>query len=161
MPRPCAVESHARRYTTNPLTSWDATALRRGVSRSPLQKQTLTKISQMPRPCAVESHARRYKNNPSQKSLRCHGLAPWSLTLATTKTNPSRCHGPICSCGKMKLECTRYLTNVPTIVSTSRAPFRILLSRLSAISHPSIPTVFTVSFTQTLRTRQSDAPLQH
>src|SRR5438445_281298 len=137
MPRPCAVESHARHYKNNPRKNLsDATALRRGLSRSPLQK-TAPNLSQMPRPCAVESHARRYKNNPS------------------------RCHGPVCSCGKMKLECTRYLTNVPTIVSTSRAPFRILLSHLSAISHPSIPTVFTVSFTQTLRTRQSDAPLQH
>src|SRR6266404_9585205 len=49
----------------------------------------------MPRPCAVESHARHYKNNPPQKSLRCHGLAPWSLTLATTKTATDllRCHG--------------------------------------------------------------------
>src|SRR6266404_519235 len=159
MPRPCAVESHARHYKkhTHSLSSrchglapWSLTlaatktthrknlsALRRGVSRSPLQKQ------------------------PQPKSLRCHGLAPWSLTLAPKKHTPSRCHGPICSCGKMKLEWTRYLTNVPTIVSTSRAPFRILLSRLSAISHPSIPTVFTVSFTQTLRTRQSDAPLRH
>src|SRR6266566_1224413 len=66
MPRPCAV------------------------SRSPLQKQPTAKLSQMPRPCAVESHARDYKNKPSQKSLRCHGLAPWSLTLATTKTNPHK-----------------------------------------------------------------------
>jgi hypothetical protein len=42
----------------------------------------------MPRPCAVESHARRYKKQ-SQPFLRCHGLAPWSLTLAATKNNPN------------------------------------------------------------------------
>src|SRR6266851_4505915 len=120
MPRPCAVESHARHYKHTPHKNFpDATALRRGVSRSPLQthppqkfprchglapwsltlaatKTTPAKISQMPRPRAVESHARRYKNNPRKKSLRCHGLAPWSLTLAATKTNPPqkslRCH---------------------------------------------------------------------
>ncbi len=36
----------------------DATALRRGVSRLPLQR-TLRNSLKMPRPCAVESHARR------------------------------------------------------------------------------------------------------
>src|SRR6266403_1050971 len=80
MPRPCAVESHVRRYKEhrNPerchgLAPWcltftatkaaepsrDATALRRGVSRSPLQKP--------------------------RNSQRCHGLAPWCLTFAATK----------------------------------------------------------------------------
>src|SRR6266404_9964308 len=98
MPRPCAVESHARHYKkhTHSLSSrchglapWsltlaatktthrknlsDATALRRGVSRSPLQKHT-TDLSEMPRPCAVESHARHYKNTPLI-FLSCHGLA--------------------------------------------------------------------------------------
>src|SRR6266851_150609 len=70
MPRPCAVESHARRYQllghTPPLPP-DATALRRGVSRSPLIKTSL-------------------------HSSRCHGLAPWSLALAATnylRTHPS------------------------------------------------------------------------
>ncbi len=68
MPRPCAVESHARRYKNNPCKNLsDATASRRGVSCSPLQKQPPQKISQMPRPCAVESHARRYKNKPPAK----------------------------------------------------------------------------------------------
>src|SRR5437016_11073074 len=62
MPRPCAVESHAHRYTKKPLTSWDATALRRGVSRSPLQ--------------------RKHTLSPSPRS---HGLAPWSLTLTATQ----------------------------------------------------------------------------
>src|SRR6266851_3831776 len=67
MPRPCAVESHARHYKHTPHKNFpDATALRRGVSRSPLQKQ------------------------PLQKSLRCHGLAPWSLMLAATKTTPAK-----------------------------------------------------------------------
>jgi hypothetical protein len=38
----------------------------------------------MPRPCAVEFHARRYKEK-LHNSLSCHGLAPWSFTLAATK----------------------------------------------------------------------------
>src|SRR6266404_4781408 len=59
MPRPCAVESHARRYQKAP------------------------ELSEMPRPCAVESDARRYQKAPELS--RCHGLAPWSLTLAATK----------------------------------------------------------------------------
>src|SRR6266404_2186456 len=83
----------------------DATALRRGVSRAPLQKDSqrlvrchglapwsltlaatkrLAKTRKMPPPCAVESHARRYKTD-SQRLVRCHRLAPWSLTLAATK----------------------------------------------------------------------------
>ena len=81
MPRPCAVESHARRYK-EPCPSLqdatalrrgvsrsglqrtlrnslqDATALRRGVSRSPLQRNLCNSLK-MPRPCAVESHTRR------------------------------------------------------------------------------------------------------
>ncbi len=39
----------------------------------------------MPRTCAVEAHARGYKNR-SEGLCRCHGLAPWRLTLAATKT---------------------------------------------------------------------------
>jgi len=39
MPRPCAVETHARRYKESCPTNEDATALRRGVSRSPLQRK--------------------------------------------------------------------------------------------------------------------------
>jgi hypothetical protein len=35
----------------------------------------------MPRARPVESHARRYKHN-YKFSSRCHGLVPWSLTLA-------------------------------------------------------------------------------
>src|SRR5258708_5263460 len=37
----------------------------------------------MPRPCAVACHVRGYKK--PRNSQRCHGLAPWSLTLAATK----------------------------------------------------------------------------
>src|SRR6266404_5582369 len=40
----------------------------------------------MPRPCAVESHARGYKNRTAE-IMRCHGLAPWSLTLVATTKN--------------------------------------------------------------------------
>src|ERR1700730_11064064 len=62
--------------------SGDATALRRGVSRLLLQTEP-KKSLETPRPCAVEFHACCYKR--SQRSLwRCHGLAPWSFTLAAT-----------------------------------------------------------------------------
>jgi hypothetical protein len=60
MPRPRAVESHARSYRKTRTTLQDATASRRGVSRSQLQRKP-------------------------HNSLRCHGLAPWSFTLAATK----------------------------------------------------------------------------
>src|SRR6266851_3416014 len=48
----------------------------------------------MPRPCAVESHAGSSKTALSLSS-RCHGLAPWSLTLVAQKPRSlsSRCHG--------------------------------------------------------------------
>ena len=56
MPRPCAVEAHVRSYKDVRRGFTDATALRRGGSRSQLQETSRT-------------------------SLRCHGLAPWSFTL--------------------------------------------------------------------------------
>ncbi len=63
MPRPCAVEVHVRSYKEKPTNlSGDATALRRGASRSPLQ-------------------------NKPKTSWRCHGLAPWSLMLAATNAH--------------------------------------------------------------------------
>src|SRR6266404_5936968 len=59
MPRPCAVEVHARCYKkSRRATSWDATALRRGGSRSLLQEKS------------------------PRNFLGCHGLAPWRCTLA-------------------------------------------------------------------------------
>jgi nitroreductase len=60
MPRPCAVETHARDYKKAVETRRDATALRRGDSRSRLQESC--------------------RNFP-----RCHGLAPWRFTFATTR----------------------------------------------------------------------------
>src|SRR4030095_271926 len=39
----------------------------------------------MPRACPVELHVRCYKGHESQNFTRCHGLAPWSFTLAATK----------------------------------------------------------------------------
>src|SRR6266478_3701630 len=60
MPRPCAVESHAHRYKRQSEEFSDATALCRGDSRSPLQKTV-------------------------RRVFGCHGLVPWSLTLAATK----------------------------------------------------------------------------
>jgi len=56
MPWPCAVETHARGYKNRSAAFADATALRRGGSRSRLQKQVSI-------PCG------------------CHGLAPWRLTF--------------------------------------------------------------------------------
>src|SRR6266850_1020597 len=56
MPRPCAVEAHARSYKRTFRRFADATALRRGGSRSQLQKNV-------------------------QEICGCHGLAPWRLTL--------------------------------------------------------------------------------
>src|SRR5882724_5267770 len=65
MPRPCAVESHVRCYKIRRKVFADATALRRGVSRSLLQ-------------------------NTSEGFCGCHGLAPWRLTLAAYKTRQKR-----------------------------------------------------------------------
>src|SRR6266851_4102569 len=68
MPRPCAVEPHARRYKEKAAElSGDATALRRGASRSLLQN-TSERVLRMPRPCAVEAHARRYKERVAELS---------------------------------------------------------------------------------------------
>src|SRR6266850_2438195 len=60
MPRPCAVEAHARGYKRTFRRFADAMALRRGGSRSQLQKNV-------------------------QEICGCHGLAPWRLTFAATK----------------------------------------------------------------------------
>jgi len=113
---PCAVEVHARCYKErlagdcgcHGLAPWrftlaatksvsrgiaDATALRRGGSRSPLQGRSRGGL-RMPRPCAVEVHVRRYKERPAG-DYGCHGLAPWRFTFAAK--NGSRrdcgCHG--------------------------------------------------------------------
>src|SRR6266850_284639 len=65
MPRPCAVEAHARGYKRTFRRFADATALRRGGSRSQLQQNV-------------------------QEICGCHGLAPWRLTLAATKERSER-----------------------------------------------------------------------
>src|SRR6266404_6570460 len=107
MPRPCAVEAHARGYNDSSgcgchgLAPWrltlaatrsaafaDATALRRGGSRSRLQGQQRLR---MPRPCAVEAHARGYKVS---SVCGCHGLVPWRLTLAATTKGQQRLRMP-------------------------------------------------------------------
>src|SRR5262245_8880205 len=69
MPRPCAVEIHARcsEKQANQTLAEDATALRRGDSRSQLRK-------------AREPDFGR----------RCHGLAPWRFTLAAQKSKRTR-----------------------------------------------------------------------
>src|SRR6266404_5730934 len=102
MPRPCAVEAHARSYKRTLSKFADATALRRGGSRSQLQKKgqeicgchglapwrltlTATKDSQksfrMPRPCAVETHVPVETPVLTTKALsvRLHGARPWHL----------------------------------------------------------------------------------
>src|SRR6266404_5395196 len=61
----------------------DATALRRGGSRSRLHKSWKI-LSGMPRPCAVEVHARGY-TKAGEFSPGCHGLAPWRFMLAATQ----------------------------------------------------------------------------
>src|SRR6266403_722645 len=60
MPRPCAVEVHVRGYKIGQKSFADATALRRGGSRSRLQ-------------------------NRLEELCGCHGLAPWRFTFAATK----------------------------------------------------------------------------
>src|SRR6266481_1538094 len=110
MPRPCAVEVHVRGYKErlagdcgcHGLAPWrftfaaiknvsrgiaDATALRRGGSRSRLQRTSRGGL-RMPRPCAVEVHVRSYKERLAG-DCGCHGLAPWRFTFAATK-NVSR-----------------------------------------------------------------------
>src|SRR6266404_5395198 len=99
MPRPCAVEVHARGYTKagkfspgcHGLAPWrftlaatqklenslrDATALRRGGSCSRLHKSWKI-LSGMSRPCAVEVHARGYtkagEHSPDATALRRGG----------------------------------------------------------------------------------------
>jgi len=62
MPRACPVESHARGYKESCAPLPDATGLPRGVSRLWLERKLRT-------------------------APRCHGLAPWSLTLAAIE-NP-------------------------------------------------------------------------
>src|SRR5436190_5549333 len=60
IPRACPVEVHGGGYQTASSRNTDATGLFRGASRWRLP-------------------------NSSQPDYRCHGLVPWSLTLAATK----------------------------------------------------------------------------
>jgi len=73
MPRPCAVESHARRYKNK--------APQNFLRCHGLAPWSLTLAA---------------PKAPTLHSCRCHGLAPWSLTLAATKKPAQlspRCHG--------------------------------------------------------------------
>src|SRR6266704_2150532 len=65
MPRPCAVESHARHYKKPPLIFLRC----HGLAPWSLTLATTKTATDL---------------------LRCHGLAPWSLTLAATKTTPRK-----------------------------------------------------------------------
>jgi len=69
MPRPCAVEFHGRGYKNAATFSRDATALRRGVSRSRLQNAaTFLRDSSGDRPCHSVSQCSRVE--ASAQSLR-------------------------------------------------------------------------------------------
>src|SRR6266404_3616031 len=99
MPRPCAVEAHARGYKVSSVCGCH------GLAPWRLTLAATTKGQQrlrMPRPCAVEAHARGYNERSAAfadaTALRrggsrlllklrfssvcgCHGLAPWRLTF--------------------------------------------------------------------------------
>jgi len=115
MPRPCAVEAHARGYKKCQRGFADATALRRGGSRSWLQEMSegfcgchglapwrLTLVAtknvrgdlRMPRPCAVEAHARGYKKCQrgfaDATALRPGGSRSW---LKEMSEGICGCHG--------------------------------------------------------------------
>src|SRR6516162_7852098 len=61
MPRPCPVVPHVGSYANRSRPPLDATGLPRGPSRWQLRQ-------------------------PLSSAVGCHGLAPWSLTLAATPT---------------------------------------------------------------------------
>src|SRR5258705_270082 len=68
----------------------------------------------MPRPCAGESHARCYKRD--SPLTRCHGLVPWSLTLAATKeARPSQDATALCRGVSRLLLQKRALTFLPPL----------------------------------------------
>ena len=64
----------------------------------------------MPRPCAVEVNARGYKIR-RKGFCGCHGLAPWSLTLAAKKEKAVGtfwgCHGLVP--WRLTLAATKYV----------------------------------------------------
>src|SRR5882724_5281549 len=114
MPRPRAVETHARSYKSRPQGLADATAsrrgdhaggyksrpqgladakaLRRGGSRWQLQNSSAR--SRMPRPCAVEVHAGSYKIRPqglADATALCRGGSRWQLQNSSARSRG--CHG--------------------------------------------------------------------
>src|SRR5712672_2819899 len=117
MPRPCAVELHARNYKIRHQSFADATALCRGASRSQLQTTSsefcgchapvpwsftlaatkyVVRVLRMPLPCAVELHARNYK--PRHQSFAnatplCRGAS--RSQLQNTSSEFCGCHCPV------------------------------------------------------------------
>src|SRR5712672_1954531 len=104
MPRPCAVEAHARNYKKPFITVADATALCRGGSRSQLERTFITVAdatalcrggsrSQLERTFITVEDATALCRGGSRSQLQkdfhkacgCHGLVPWRLTLVVTK----------------------------------------------------------------------------
>src|SRR6266404_91507 len=63
MPRPCAVESHARGYNESHSTLSQMPRPCTVESHAHGYNESHSTLSQMPRPCAVESHARGYNES--------------------------------------------------------------------------------------------------
>src|SRR5262245_42560581 len=81
MSYPCAVVHHVHCYLKPPLPPFpDATALRRGPSRSLLPQTTPTPIFRMPRPCAVVLHAHCYFTPPAKEG--------WSDPCSSKRETP-------------------------------------------------------------------------
>src|SRR4030095_9541885 len=82
-----AVEKRVRPF-------WSALFTGLGPSRSHAKRAAIVvaRTSLMPRACPVESHARGYTTGESENFTRCHGLAPWSFTLAATRQGVREFH---------------------------------------------------------------------
>jgi hypothetical protein len=82
MPRPCAVEPHARGYKIGEKGFADATALRRGPHARgyKIGEKDFADATAL---CRGASRSR--LQNRRKGFCGCHGLVPWSLTFAATK----------------------------------------------------------------------------
>src|SRR5712672_1452391 len=79
MPRPCAVELHARNYKPRHQSFADATALCRGASRSQLQNTSSEFFADATALCRGASRSQ--LQTTSSEFCGCHGLVPWNFTL--------------------------------------------------------------------------------
>src|SRR6266404_8806072 len=155
MPRPCAVESHPRRYQLRrhppPLLQMPRPCAVESHARCYQLRRHIPPLLQMPRPCAVESHARCYKKHTDsppdatalrrgvsrsllQKahrlSSRCHGLAPWSLTLAATKSTQTLFQMPRPCAVEPHARCyKKHTDSLPDATALRRGASRSLLQK--------------------------------